>query len=453
MGFNEAELLRDRRLREERAEVLEVLKAALEVVDPGKLVERHVRLEDDKLIIGKRTYDLKGYERILVVGGGKASGTLAQALEGILGERISGGVVNTRYGYTAKTKIVKLNEAGHPIPNESGLRGVEEMRRLLTQAGEGDLVICLISGGGSALLPLPAPGISLQEKGRVTELLLRAGATIDELNTVRKHISAVKGGQLARLAHPAELVALILSDVVGDPLETIASGPTAPDPTTFAEAQEILRRYGLWDRVPGLVREHISRGVSGEIPETPKPGDPVFSHIYNFIIGNNQLAAQAALRRAEELGFNTLLLSTFVEGEAREVGKVLAAIAKEVVRSGNPIPKKAMIIAGGETTVTVRGRGRGGRNQELAVSAALAIAGLENVVIASLATDGTDGPTDGAGGLVDGYTVERAERKGLNPWEYLDENNSYELLRQTSDLLITGPTNTNVNDLMVVAIF
>ena len=440
-------------MRRERAEVLEILKAALETVDPGKLVERHVRLEDDKLIIGKRTYDLKGYKRILVVGGGKASAAMAQALEGILGERISAGVVNTRYGYTAETELIELNEAGHPLPDERGLRGAEEMRELLEGAREGDLVICLLSGGGSALLPLPAAGIELEEEGQVTDLLLRSGATIAELNTVRKHLSAVKGGQLARLAYPAEVVALILSDVVGDPLETIASGPTAPDPTTFAEAQEILRRYGLWDRIPSSVREHIARGVAGEVPETPKPGDPVFSHIYNFIIGSNRLALEAARHKAEELGFNTLLLSSFVEGEAREVGKLLAAIAKEVDHSGNPLSKRAMIIAGGETTVTVRGRGKGGRNQELALSAAIAIAGLENVVIASLATDGTDGPTEAAGGLVDGHTADRAWALGLEPSSYLEDNDAYNLLKRTGDLIITGPTNTNVNDLMLIAVY
>ena len=452
-SFNEAELLRGKRLRQERAEVLEVLKAALEAVDPGKLIKRHVRLEGDRLIIGERAYDLKDYKNIFVIGGGKASAALAQALEKILGERISAGIVNTKYGYTAETEIIKINEAGHPLPDERGLRGVEEMRRLLSAATEDDLIICLLSGGGSALMPLPAPGIGLEEKAQVTDLLLRSGAAIEELNTVRKHLSAVKGGQLARLAYPAEVIALILSDVLGDPLETIASGPTVPDPTTFAEAQNILERYGLWERIPVAVREHILQGMAGEAPETPKPGDPCFAHVYNLIIGNNRLAVQAALEKAEELGFNTMLLSTFLEGEAREVGKVLAALAKEVVHSGNPIPKKALIVAGGETTVTVRGQGRGGRNQELALSAAISIAGLDGVAIAALATDGTDGPTDGAGGLVDGYTLKRARGKGLNPIEYLGNNDSYNLLRRTGDLIITGPTNTNVNDLMLVAIF
>ncbi|MCL0029414.1 glycerate kinase [Dehalococcoidia bacterium] len=450
--FNKEELLRDERMQRERADVLDILAAALEAVDPAKLIKRHVRLEGDQLITGEKTYDLKRYQKIFVVGGGKASGALVPALEEILGEYITAGTVNTKYGYTAETEIIKINEAGHPIPDRNGVRGMEEVQRLLSIAGEGDLVICLISGGGSALLPLPAPGIGLEEIGRVTDLLLKAGAPIDQLNTVRKHISSVKGGQLARMAYPAELVSIILSDVVGDPLSTIASGPTVPDPTTFADAQRVLQRYDLWDEVPKL-KERITRGIGGEIPETPKEGDPIFSHVYNFIIGNNRLAVEAAIERARERGFNTMLLSTFLAEEAREVGKLFAAIAREILKSGHPIRRKALVVAGGETTVTVRGGGKGGRNQELALSAAIAIGGLENVVIASLATDGTDGPTDGAGGLVDGYTVDRGRERGLDPIKHLDDNDSYNLLRQTGDLIVTGPTNTNVNDLVIATIF
>lgn len=443
----------DKPLRRERATVLELLTAALAAVDPFKLIKRHVRLEGDRLIIGERTYQLNDYRHVFVIGGGKASAALAQALEEVLGGRITAGIVNTKYGYTAKTEIIKINEAGHPIPDQNGLRGMEEIREVLSGARSQDLIICLISGGGSALLPLPAPGIGLEEKGRVTELLLRAGATIDELNAVRKHLSAAKGGQLARLAHPAELAALILSDVVGDPLETIASGPTVPDSTTFADACTILNRYGLWDKVGSSVREYLCNGKQDKLSETPKEGDPIFSRVYNLIIGNNRLAVQAALEKARGLGFNALLLSTFLQGEAREVGRIIGAIAKEVRRSGNPIQRKALIVAGGETTVTVRGSGRGGRNQELALSAALEIHRLGDVVIAGLATDGTDGPTDGAGGLVDGYTVERARKKGLEPLEFLDNNDSYNLLRRTGDLIVTGPTNTNVNDLMMIAVY
>ncbi len=451
--FNEEELLVNRPMRRERGEVLEILAAALGAVDPAKLVKRYVRLDGDKLIIGERTYALKRYRKIFIIGGGKASGVLAQALEEMLGERISEGVVNTKYGHSTEADVIRVKEAGHPIPDENGASGVGEMQRLLEGAGPDDLVICLISGGGSALLPLPAPGVALEEKGRITGMLLRAGATIDELNTVRKHLSAAKGGQLARMTYPAELASVILSDVVGDPLETIASGPTAPDSTTFAEACAVLRRYGLWDELPRSVEEHLAKGRKGEIPETPREGDPIFSRVYNLIIGNNRLAVQAAIERGKELGFNTLLLSTFLQGEAREVGKVWGAIAKEVLRFGNPIPRKALIVAGGETTVAVGGTGQGGRNQELALSVALEIDGLEKTVIAGLATDGTDGPTEAAGGLVDGFTAERARGRGINPREYLENNDSYNLLRETGDLIIIGPTDTNVNDLMLAAVF
>lgn len=468
--INEEELLEGKPLREERARILQVLAAALEAVDPIRLLKRAVRVEGDRLIVGEekegggraRAYPLRSYRRVLVVGGGKASAAMARALEEILGDRISDGLVNTKYGYTmgTKPKLIRVREAGHPLPDQSGLAGVDEIQRLLADAAEDDLVICLISGGGSALLPAPAPGIALEEKAQLTELLLRAGATIEEINTVRKHLSTLKGGQLARLAHPAEVVTLILSDVIGDPLDVIASGPTVPDPTTFEDAYRILRRYGLWERAPKAVKEHISRGRAGELPETPKEGDPCFTRVYNLIIGGNRLALEAALEEGRRLGFNVLLLSSFLQGEAREVGKLLGAIAKEVIRSGSPAPRPALIVAGGETTVTVRGRGRGGRNQELALSAAIELAstgaGLDRgnrAIIASLATDGTDGPTEAAGGLVDGYTVARAKQRGLEPRDYLDNNDSYSLLRQTGDLIVTGPTNTNVNDLMLVAVF
>ncbi len=454
---NERELLEGKPLREERAQVLRVLAAALEAVEPARLLGRAVRVEGkgrgERLIVGGRVYDLTRYERVIVVGGGKASAAMARALEELLGDRIAAGLVNTKYGYTAGTRSIKVREAGHPLPDESGLAGAREIERLLADATEDDLVICLLSGGGSALLPAPAPGITLEEKSQLTELLLRAGATIEEINTVRKHLSTLKGGQLARLAHPAEVITLILSDVVGDPLDVIASGPTVPDPTTFEDAYGILRRYGLWEKAPEAVREHISRGRAGVLPETPKEGDPCFARVHNFIIGGNRLAVEAALEEARKLGFNTLLLTAFLQGEAREAGRLFGAIAKEVLRSGNPAPRPAMVIAGGETTVTVRGQGKGGRNQELALSAAIEIAGLDRVVIASLATDGTDGPTEAAGGLVDGHTSGRAKQQGLEPREYLDANDSYSLLRRTGDLLITGPTNTNVNDLVLAAIF
>lgn len=299
-------------------------------------------------------------------------------------------------------------------------------------------------------MPLPAEGITLEDKKLATSLLLKCGATINEMNALRKHISAIKGGQLAKAAYPATIVSLILSDVVGSPLDTIASGPTAPDSTTFSDAWEVLEKYGLVNEMPPAIVERLRKGVKGEIPETPKPGDPVFERVQNVIIADNYIAATAALNEAQRQGLNTLLLTTFLEGEAREIGKAIAALGKEVATRGIPIPPPACLILGGETTVTVRGRGKGGRNQELALAAAIALEGWEKVTVVTLATDGTDGPTDAAGAIVDGTTVRRALEKGLSPLAYLQDNDSYTFFKALGDLLVTGPTNTNVNDLVFV---
>lgn len=430
-----------------------VLAEALRAVDPAEAVRRHLRLEGDTLSVGNEAYDLRCYRQVYVIGGGKASVAMAQAVEEVLGDRITSGLVNTKYGYTASLRHIGIIEAGHPLPDESGQRGGRRMLELMEQAGADSLVICLISGGGSALLVSPADGLTLADKQELTKSLLRCGATINELNSLRKHLSRMKGGNLARLAYPARIVSLLLSDVVGNPLDVIASGPTVPDKSTFADAYGVLERYGVVDQVPEPVLAHLRRGLAGEIPETPKPGDPIFANVQNLLVASNEIAADAALEKAKELGFNTLYLSNFVEGEAREIAKFEAALAREVARTGRPVPRPACIIAGGETTVTVRGQGKGGRNQELCLAAALKISGLEDVAIISMATDGSDGPTDASGAIADGKTLERAAAKGLDPWTYLANNDSYEFFRQTGDLLITGPTNTNVNDLLFVFAF
>jgi len=300
---------------------------------------------------------------------------------------------------------------------------------------------------------LPVEGITLADVQRLTDALLRCGATINELNAVRKHLDRVKGGGLARLAHPATIVSLILSDVVGNPLDVIASGPTAPDSSTFAQAWGVLEKYGVVDQSPRAIVEHLRRGAAGLIPDTPKVGDPVFAATHNLVIGSNQVAARAAVAKAQELGFHTLLLSTYVQGEAREVGQVFAAIARQMADTGEPLPRPGLVVAGGETTVTVRGAGRGGRNQELALAAALSLEGLSDVAVVTLATDGSDGPTDAAGALADGTTVQRARSRGLDPTRYLADNDSYSFFQALGDLLITGPTNTNVNDLTFVFAF
>jgi hydroxypyruvate reductase len=327
------------------------------------------------------------------------------------------------------------------------------MASLLETTTERDLVIALLSGGGSALMVMPVKGVQLRDLQALTGQLLASGATINEINTVRKHLSAVKGGQLARIAAPAEMLTLILSDVVGSPLDVIASGPTVPDESTFEMAWEVLDRYGLWGKVSSAVRDHLDAGRRGRILETPKPGDPIFERVTNVIIGDNTIAANAALKKAQALDYNALLLSTYIEGEAREVAQVFAGIAREIKASGRPVSAPGCVIAGGETTVTLQGTGKGGRNMELALAAGIGIEGLDNVIIAALATDGTDGPTDAAGAIVDGNTVARARTQNLDPREYLRRSDSHHFFEQLGDLIITGPTNTNVNDLIFVFAF
>jgi glycerate 2-kinase len=440
-----------------RKRVWPILQAALDAVEPQEAVRRHLRREGSRLHVGDQVYDLDFYRRVLVIGGGKAGAPMAAALNDILGERITGGLVVVKRGHTLTDEqppgTVEIVEAGHPVPDEAGAGGAGRMVSLLDGLDERSLVLCVISGGGSALMTLPVQGISLADSQKLTEQLLRCGATINEMNALRKHCSQLKGGQLARLAQPARLVSLILSDVVGNPLDVIASGPTAPDTTTYDDAYGVLEKYGVVDEVPASIVKHLQAGVRGDIAETPKAGDPVFERVQNLIVGSNELAAEAALQEAQRRGFAAMLLSTYVEGEAREVARVFAGLAKGMARYGHPLKPPACIIAGGETTVTIRGRGKGGRNQELALAAALALAGWEKVAVVSLATDGNDGPTDAAGAFASGATVRRGEEAGLNAGEYLAHNDSYHFFAPLGDLIITGPTNTNVNDLIFTFAF
>ena len=435
-----------------RADLERIARAALAAVTPEGCLRRALRLQGDRLAVAGQTYDLSLVRRLLVVGFGKASARMAAALEDILEERITAGLVVTADGYRVPTRRVEVAEAAHPVPDARGLAAARRITELVSGAKEGDLVIVLISGGGSALFTLPAEGITLEDLMRTNELLLRSGAKIQELNAVRKHLSRVKGGQLARLAAPAQVLSLILSDVPGDPLDSIASGPTAPDPTTFQDAARILKRYGLWDKVPLGVRARIEAGLEEKVPDTPKPGDPVFGRVQNVIVSSGRTAAEAAAEEGEKLGYRALILTTTLEGEAREVAKVFSALARELVRFRRPLPPPALLIAAGETTVTVRGDGSGGRNQELALAAALGIQGLPGVALMSLGTDGRDGPTDAAGGLVDGDTITRLEAAGVDPEEALVQNDSYHALRAAGDLLVIGPTGTNVADLVLLGV-
>ena len=435
-----------------RQHVQEIFTAGLEAVDPSKALKQAVSVHGTTLHVGDAHYDLEAYQHIYVVGGGKAGASMAQAVETILGDRVTAGIVNVKYGHVKPTTTITLHEAGHPVPDEAGVTGVSQIIRLLETATEHDLVLCLISGGGSALLPAPADGISLGQKQEVTKHLMRCGATINEINTIRKHISATKGGQLARTAYPATLVTLLLSDVIGDPLDTIASGPTVPDRGTFQDCLDLLYTYHLNDVVPKPVLERIQAGVNGRVPETPKEGAPVFANTQNLIIASNALAARAAARQAEALGYHTMILSTFVEGETREVALVHTAILKEIRHSGNPLAPPACIISGGETTVTIQGDGLGGRNQEFVLAAARELDELPNVTVLSAGTDGTDGPTDAAGALADGLTVRRAREKHLDAAAYLNRNDSYHFFEPLNDLLKTGPTHTNVMDLRILLV-
>ncbi len=455
-----------------RQQLIEIMTAALRAVDPVEAVRRHMQRRGEILQVGDVHYDLSKFRRVIVVGGGKAGAPMAAAVTEVLSDRITGGAVVVKYGHTATSGMwqvrfghsddapapsrslpslgpIELMEAGHPIPDAAGLMGAQRVLGWLRGLSTEDLVICLISGGGSALLPAPAEGIRLEDKQALTGLLLRAGATINEINAVRKHCSLLKGGQLARRAAPATLITLVLSDVVGSPLDVIASGPTVPDSSTFADAYAVLERYGLLEQAPASIVAHLRRGMAGALAETPKPGDPCFARTQTVIVGDNRIAAQAAAGRARQLGFSTQILTTFVEGEAREVARVCAALLKEEVQANAPLPRPACLILGGETTVTVRGHGQGGRNQELALAAALALNGWPDVAIASLGTDGTDGPTDAAGAMATGWTVRAGEALGLNAAAMLSNNDAYHFFSALGDLILTGPTGTHVNDLVL----
>jgi hydroxypyruvate reductase len=433
-------------------DALAILHAALKAADPVEAVRRHVRRNGDWLLVGKRKYRLSAFRDIYVLGAGKASAAMAQAMERILGPRIRYGFVNTKYGHGAPLKRVLIHEAGHPVPDENGVSGTRELVRLARQATAHDLVVFLISGGASALTPLPPKPIKLAEKQKTTRLLLDCGANIHEINTIRKHISQFKGGQLAREAAPATLITLMLSDVIGDSMDVIGSGPTVPDQSTFGDAMAIVRKYELERSIPATVLHHLERGVRGEVPETPKPGDPAFQKTQNLIVGSNRLAVDAAQQKAKQLGYHTMVLSSVIEGETREVARVHAAIAKEIVAAGRPLRRPACIISGGETTVTLRGTGKGGRNQEFAAAAGLDLAGVDNVVVLSAGTDGTDGPTDAAGAMADGTLAARLESLGLSAAAMLARNDSYHIFEKAGGLIKTGPTRTNVMDVRLLLV-
>lgn len=435
----------DRRL------LTDIFDAALAAANPYECVTRH-------LPYISRIFRDGGFSRLFLVSFGKAAYLMAKAVSDPMPEVLSRGIVITKYGHlqeAALSAAVELFEAGHPVPDENGLAATRSVIGLLESADEGTLVLCLISGGGSALFLDPSPPVTLAEKQAVTTLLLKAGADIEELNAVRKHISLVKGGRLAQLAYPARVISLILSDVIADRLDVIASGPTAPDDSTFSQALEVVGKYGLRDRMPPSVMNLLESGAAGRLPETPKQGNPIFDQVENIIVGSNGQATKAARQKAIEMGFDTTILSSEFQGEARVVAKELAAKARETAgsRQGASSPGRPIcLIGGGETTVTVSGSGKGGRNMELALAFALEVEEVPGISLLSAGTDGTDGPTDAAGAFADGETARHARNCGLDPERYLAGNDSYSFFREEGGLLITGPTGTNVMDIQVILV-
>ena len=425
--------------------VLRILSAAINAVEPGNAVRNFVRRDRNILSVDGRDYALNEFRSIYILGVGKAAPAMTRALAGLLGDKTLSGLVISKHNDTPPSGSIEQLQGGHPIPDVRSLRAGQKTINLLKRVNEGDLLICLISGGGSALMTAPLPGIGLDEIKTLTTALLRCGARIDEINTIRRHVDRLKGGGVARMAAPARTVSLILSDVVGNPLEAIASGITAPDPSTREEALGIISRYGL----ENIVSPQILRALR-EAPETPKPGEKLFARVQNVLVGSNLIAAQSALEQATREGFSTFLMRTDLQGEAREIGKTLSQDLRHILQTGQPAARPFCMVAGGETTVTVRGNGKGGRNQELALAAVPELANLSNVMLVTLATDGEDGPTDAAGAVVTAETLERGQKLGLFPQAFLDNNDAYRYFNSLDDLLKPGPSGTNVNDLTFI---
>ncbi len=429
-----------------------IFNGALLAASARDVVLKNLSLIGNTLSIAGTTIDLENYKRIIVIGGGKAGAPMGAAVEEVLGERITDGCLVVKYAHVEPLRYITLREAAHPVPDEPGEAAGHEIAGLLVDnAAEDTLFLCLISGGASALLVAPAEGISLEDKQRVTNLLLASGADIVEINTIRKHLSRLKGGQLARLVGPARLITLIVSDVIGDRLDSIGSGPTSGDQTTWQDCLTILEKYRLTEQVPRCVLKRFKLGAAGDLPDTPKPDDPMFQGVTNFIIGSNNLALKAAADKARDLGYTPLILSASIEGETKDAGFLHAAIGQEIIGNSQPVPPPCCIISGGETTVTLtQPHGVGGRNLEFVLAAALKIQGLDNLVVLSGGTDGTDGMSDAAGAVADGSTVERAKKIGLDAQQFLATHDSHTFFSQLDDLVITGPTGTNVLDVRLI---
>jgi len=428
-----------------------IFMAGVRSVLPEKLITGIMKIDGSVLTINENKIPLDNIKNIYVIGAGKASAAMGHYVESILGERITGGHIVVKYGYSCKLKRIKVSEAGHPIPDSNGFKATEEIIKLSSRASENDLVICLISGGGSALLADLPEGLLPEELYIVNNLLIRCGASINEINCVRKHLSLIKGGQLARIVRPAQLATLILSDVTGNPLEVIASGPTVPDPSTFSDALKVIDDYHLTADITSGVLNYLKDGSSGIHPETPKPGDPLFSGTLNILAGTNQIALKAAKAQAVNMGFRSYIIDTELHGDVENVSESVISTAISF-KNNNDIQKPVCLLYGGETTVRINGNGKGGRNQHLALLAAMRLKNLPGLTLLSAGTDGTDGPTDYAGAVVDSETVRKAISLNEDPENYLYEFNSYNFFKRFGGQIITGPTFTNVMDIVVILV-
>jgi glycerate-2-kinase len=425
--------------------------AGIESVLPDKLIKRVISIKGEMLLISDFSISLNSINRIFVIGAGKASGGMAKELERILGNRITGGHIIVKYGHGNKLKHINISEAGHPVPDSNGLEGTQKILNILNEIKNNDLVICLLSGGGSALLTDLPEGATIEDLKMINSLLVNSGAYIKEINTVRKHLSRVKGGQLAKAASPAILVNLVLSDVVGDPIDVIASGPTVPDKTTFDDAIRILKKYNLFKKMPISLANYLQKGAEGNYPETPKPGDAIFRNTHNFIIGSNIMALNAALTKAMQFGINPVIINNTMEGDTKRTAEDIVATAIRFQKEAT-MKKPCCLLFGGETTLKVKGNGTGGRNQYLALYTAYLLRDEDKISLLSAGTDGSDGPTDAAGAVVDTDTFKTAYRKGLDIKKYLENFDSFHFFETAGGLIITGPTLTNVMDLIIVIV-